>query len=102
MPTYDYVCDKCNKTFEIWQRISETPLTLCPDKTCGGHIMRTIGGGAGFIFKGSGFYVTDYRSGDYKKQAQSESSSSSPPLAGTGTSASTADTKPKSTGESKP
>jgi putative FmdB family regulatory protein len=94
MPTYDYVCDKCSKTFEIWQRMSEDPLTLCPDKTCGGSILRTIGGGAGFIFKGSGFYSTDYRSGDYKKKAQSESSSSHV--------SSSPESKPKSGGESKP
>lgn len=99
MPTYDYVCDKCRKTFEIWQRISEEPLTVCPDKKCRGTIMRTIGGGAGFLLKGTGFYATDYRSGDYKKKALGEKAApASSAGAGSGTDSAA---KPKSGGETK-
>jgi len=83
MPTYDYQCDKCHKTFEVWQKITEDPLSVCPDKKCGGKAMRTIGGGAGFILKGSGFYATDYRSGDYKKRVKGEAGASAPSTAGT-------------------
>lgn len=57
MPNYDYECSKCNRVFEVFQRISEEPLKTCP--TCGGRVKRLIGGGIGIIFKGSGFYSTD-------------------------------------------
>ena len=60
MPTYDYRCLKCNHEFEAVQRITAEPLKTCPQ--CKGKIKRMIGGGAGVIFKGSGFYVTDSRS----------------------------------------
>ncbi|MFH0922317.1 MAG: FmdB family zinc ribbon protein [Fibrobacterota bacterium] len=96
MPTYEYVCDKCHQSFERWQKITEAPVTVCPDKTCGGAVMRAIGGGAGFLFKGSGFYSTDYRSGDYKKKAQSDTASSGTAGASTGSS----DSKPKAGGDS--
>lgn len=59
MPTYDYECKQCHHEFEVFQKISEPPLTLCPE--CGGPVRRKIGAGAGFIFKGSGFYITDYK-----------------------------------------
>ncbi len=59
MPTYDYECKQCHHEFEVFQRISEPPLTVCPE--CGGPVRRKIGTGAGFIFKGSGFYITDYK-----------------------------------------
>ncbi len=60
MPTYDYRCQKCDHEFEVMQRITESPLRTCPK--CKGKVKRLIGGGAGVIFKGSGFYVTDSRS----------------------------------------
>jgi len=60
MPTYDYVCKKCNHQFEAFQKMSDPHLTTCP--ACGGDVMRKIGTGAGMIFKGSGFYQTDYKS----------------------------------------
>ena len=60
MPTYDYVCTKCNKVFEYFQPMSDKPLTECP--TCHGKVKRKIGAGLGPIFKGSGFYETDYKS----------------------------------------
>ncbi len=59
MPTYDYECTKCHYTFEVFQRISEEPVKVCPE--CGGVVKRLIGGGTGIIFKGSGFYTTDYK-----------------------------------------
>ena len=60
MPTYEYECDKCGKHFEKFQNMSDKPLEICPE--CGGSVRRLIGTGAGIIFKGSGFYATDYRS----------------------------------------
>lgn len=59
MPTYDYKCDKCNHTFEIFQKMSDNVITDCPE--CDGPVKRLIGTGAGVIFKGSGFYHTDYK-----------------------------------------
>lgn len=60
MPTYDYVCDACGYKFEEFQRMSDEPLTICP--SCNAEaIRRLIGSGAGIIFKGEGFYATDYR-----------------------------------------
>jgi len=59
MPTYEYVCKDCGHTFEAFQKISADPLSTCPK--CGGVVERKIFGGAGLIFKGSGFYETDYK-----------------------------------------
>ncbi len=59
MPTYEYECDECGYTFEVFQKISADPIDSCPK--CGGHVRRLIGGGMGIIFKGSGFYTTDYK-----------------------------------------
>jgi len=77
MPTYEYQCPN-GHAFELFQRMSDDPVSECPE--CGAAAQRQISGGAGFLFKGDGFYVTDYRSDDYKKKASadSESSSSSP------------------------
>ena len=58
MPTYDYICNKCDHTFEYFQAMSDTPLENCPE--CKGEIRRLVSGGSGLIFKGSGFYLTDY------------------------------------------
>jgi putative FmdB family regulatory protein len=71
MPTYDYECLKCGKTFELFQSITDPPRKRCP--FCRGKVRRLVGGGAGMIFKGSGFYVTDYRSESYKSQKKKES-----------------------------
>ena len=68
MPTYQYKCHDCGHLFEEFQSITEEPLTECPE--CGGKVARLISGGAGFLFKGSGFYITDYRSDKYKKAAE--------------------------------
>jgi len=59
MPTYEYECTQCKHTFEEFQKITDKPLTKCPK--CGGKLRRLISGGIGLIFKGSGFYVTDYK-----------------------------------------
>lgn len=68
MPTYDYECTNCGHTFEAFQSMTEEPLKECPK--CKGVLKRLIGGGSGLIFKGSGFYITDY-----KKSGASPSSS---------------------------
>ena len=79
MPTYEYVCAKCDQQFEITQSINAKPLTVCPQPLCGlkkwgkGKVKRVIGAGAGLIFKGSGFYITDYRSDKYKEAAKKDS-----------------------------
>ena len=77
MPTYEYECAKCGKTFEVFQSMKDDPLKTCPNKKCKGKVKRLIGTGAGLIFKGSGFYITDYRSEGYKQAAKKDSSSSS-------------------------
>ncbi len=59
MPTYDYKCSVCNYTFEYFQSMKDQPLTTCPK--CGGQLKRLIGPGVGPIFKGNGFYQTDYK-----------------------------------------
>jgi putative FmdB family regulatory protein len=69
MPTYDYECPKGHR-FEVFQRMSDEPVSSCP--TCGAPAMRKISGGAGFLFKGEGFYITDHRSDEYKKKASSD------------------------------
>lgn len=73
MPTYEYECAKCGKTFELFQSMKDDPIKTCPDKKCRGKVKRLLGTGAGLIFRGSGFYITDYRSEGYKKAAKSDS-----------------------------
>src|SRR5271154_5342960 len=90
MPTYEYECAKCKKSFDIVQSMKDDalktcPKTLCRMKTWGkGAVKRKIGAGAGLIFKGSGFYITDYRSEGYKK-SKSDSTKSSEGSSGTST-----------------
>ena len=74
MHTYEYKCSKCKKVFEVFQKMSDKPLKVCIDKNCKGKVKRLIGTGAGFIFKGAGFYATDYRSPSYKKREKEDSS----------------------------
>ena len=76
MPTYDYKCEKCGYEFERFQNIKDKALTSCPE--CGGSIKRLISTGAGIIFKGSGFYITDYRSESYKQAAKKETEAAKP------------------------
>ena len=79
MPTYDYVCDKCGHQFEKFQSMKDTALSTCLKEGCGqkrwgkGKVRRLMGTGAGLIFKGSGFYITDYRSENYKQAAKKDS-----------------------------
>lgn len=104
MPTYEYVCEKCQNTFEIFQSMKDKALTKCPDKACRGKVKRLLGTGAGLIFKGSGFYITDYRSEGYKSAAKSDSAAASSAPASSGSSAKT-ESKPatsKSEGGSSP
>ena len=78
MPTYEYVCTKCDHQFELFQSMKDKPLTVCPKEKCKlkrwgkGRVKKMVGSGAGLIFKGSGFYITDYRSEGYKQAAKKE------------------------------
>jgi putative FmdB family regulatory protein len=100
MPTYEYVCEKCGHPFEKFQPMAAKPLSVCPKDVCPqkrwgkGKVRKMISSGAGLIFKGSGFYITDYRSEKYKEAAKKDA----PPS--TGGDAKTA--KPAAGGESKP
>lgn len=75
MPTYEYRCSDCGYEFEQFQSISDAPILVCPE--CGGKTERVISGGAGLIFKGSGFYITDHRNSQYKSDAAKDTSSKS-------------------------
>ncbi|MFA7419540.1 MAG: FmdB family zinc ribbon protein [Melioribacteraceae bacterium] len=74
MPTYDYKCLDCGHTFEHFQRITEEPLDQCPE--CFGHVKRLIGAGSTPIFKGSGFYQTDYKNKSTSKSSNDKPTSS--------------------------
>ena len=107
MPTYEYSCEKCGKGFEFRQSMKDPHLTKCPQESCRmakwghGKVRRGMGAGAGLIFKGSGFYITDYRSEGYKQSAQKESAAAAPAAASGGDSATagsqTASSTPSST-----
>jgi putative FmdB family regulatory protein len=79
MPTYEYSCQKCGQNFEAFQSMRAQPFQECPKELCRlpkwghGRVKRLLGTGAGIIFKGSGFYITDYRSDSYKEAAKKES-----------------------------
>jgi putative FmdB family regulatory protein len=79
MPTYEYSCQKCGQTFEAFQSMRDEPFRECPKELCRlpkwghGKVKRLLGTGAGLIFKGSGFYSTDYRSDSYKEAAKKDS-----------------------------
>jgi len=85
MPTYEYVCEKCSHQFETVQSIKDEPLKVCPKDICPqkqwghGKVKRMLSTGGGLIFKGSGFYITDYRSENYKESAKKESAAANPP-----------------------
>ena len=99
MPTYEYVCSKCGHTFEKVQSIKANALTICPRDACArkpwgkGKVLRRIGLGGGLIFKGSGFYTTDYRSDNYKAGAKKETEAQKPAKT---------DSKPGTATDSKP
>ena len=100
MPTYEYECKKCGQHFDAFQRMSAEVYKTCPEELCQvkpwgkGEVKRLIGAGAGLIFKGSGFYITDYRSEGYKSSAKQDVTS------GTASNA-TSGAKPTSSGETK-
>lgn len=79
MPTYEYRCEKCGHEFETFQSISATPLKSCPEDLCArkkwgrGKVTKKISAGGGLLFKGGGFYITDYRSEGYKQAAKKDS-----------------------------
>jgi putative FmdB family regulatory protein len=79
MPTYEYTCEKCGLEFERLQSMSAAPLKICPEDLCAqkkwgrGKVKKMISRGAGLLFKGSGFYITDYRSEGYKQSAKKDS-----------------------------
>jgi len=94
MPTYDYVCDACQHKFELFQGIKENPKKKCPE--CGkSKLRRLFGTGAAIVFKGSGFYQTDYRSDSYKKQAAADK-----PAEAKSSDAKSSDSKSSSSGDS--
>jgi putative FmdB family regulatory protein len=83
MPTYEYSCQKCGQNFDAFQSMRDEPFRECPKELCRlpkwghGKVKRLLGTGAGLIFKGSGFYSTDYRSDSYKEAAKKEAPASS-------------------------
>ncbi len=77
MPNYDYQCQKCDHVFEVFQSMNDDKLTDCPKDDCDGQVKRLLGTGAGIVFKGSGFYQTDYRSDSYKSGAAKDKPASS-------------------------
>lgn len=99
MPTYEYACQKCGHEFEATHPMSAPTLKICPADACGrkkwgrGKVAKKIGAGAGLIFKGSGFYITDYRSENYKSAAKTDSNT---------TNASKPAPKPEAKTEAKP
>jgi putative FmdB family regulatory protein len=102
MPTYEYVCEKCGHQFDLFQSMKDKPLQVCPEELCGrkrwgkGRVRRVPGAGAGLIFKGSGFYITDYRSDSYKEAAKKEKPASTPPATGSGGDGKPSPAKPES------
>src|SRR5947199_10861070 len=87
MPTYEYSCQKCGQNFEAFQSMADKPFRECPKELCRlakwghGKVKRLLGTGAGIIFKGSGFYTTDYRTNSYKEGAKKETPGSEKPKA---------------------
>jgi putative FmdB family regulatory protein len=101
MPTYEYQCEKCKKSFELFQSMKDDPLKTCPKEHCQmkswgkGPVKRMVGTGAGLIFKGSGFYITDYRSEGYKAAAKKDTTT--PSTTSDGGSSTKKESKPAST-----
>jgi putative FmdB family regulatory protein len=113
MPTYEYVCEKCGHQFDKFQPMAAKPLASCPEDLCAqkrwgkGKVRKMISAGAGLIFKGSGFYITDYRSDKYKEAAKKDSTvaGTTAPAGGDAKPAKAAsggDSKPAAKAESKP
>ena len=91
MPTYEYECQQCGHRFEVFQAISAEPRKTCPK--CRGRVKRLLGTGAGFLFKGSGFYATDYRKSGYKEASKKDTSPA--PAAASGKDSSAPAAKPE-------
>lgn len=113
MPTYEYACEKCGKNFDTFQPMRDVPFSECPKEHCQqrrwghGKVKRLLGTGAGLIFKGSGFYITDYRSNNYKEGAKKDApapagSAEKSPGSKEGTASSTTPAAPAKTPETKP
>ena len=89
MPTYEYACEKCGHEFEFLQSMSAPTLLTCPQEVCAqkkwgrGKVKKKISAGAGLLFKGSGFYITDYRSEGYKKSAKTDTAPAKAPAGDT-------------------
>src|SRR6185436_15649583 len=107
MPTYEYACAKCGHEFEFFQSMKDKPLAACPKEKCKlkkwgkGRVKKLMSTGAGLLFKGSGFYITDYRSENYKQGAKKESSAGESKGADSKTSSGESKTAPAKS-ESKP
>ncbi|TMQ73450.1 MAG: zinc ribbon domain-containing protein [Candidatus Eisenbacteria bacterium] len=101
MPTYDYRCRKCGHRFELFHGIKDDSIKRCPK--CKGRAVRLISAGAGILFKGSGFYITDYRSRQYKERAKQEKAGGSKGEGGgsSGSSGGSSGSGPSGGGESK-
>lgn len=103
MPTYEYSCLKCGQNFDAFQSMRDEAYATCPKELCRqakwgkGKVKRLLGTGAGLIFKGSGFYITDYRSNNYKEGAKKEAPASSEKKSESGASKSEPKTAPSST-----
>jgi len=82
MPTYEYQCQKCKRRHEASQSITARPLAKC--SKCGGRLKRLLSRGSGFLFKGSGFYITDYRSKSYRDAKNKDQPASKPPSPSSG------------------
>lgn len=109
MPTYAYICSKCSHEFDLFQSMKDEALKVCPKDKCPrprwgrGAVKRQLGTGAGLIFKGSGFYITDYRSKSYQEAAKKDSAPAAPaPPAASPPSSSSSDAKPAAKPEAKP
>src|SRR5687767_12192555 len=109
MPTYQYHCTKCDQDFDVFQSMTDNALTTCPKDLCRmgkwgkGKVKKLISAGAGLIFKGSGFYITDYRSESYKEAAKKDSSAAgdSKPASETKSAPAKTEAKPKTEGKPK-
>jgi putative FmdB family regulatory protein len=103
MPTYEYVCEKCGHQFEVFHSMVDKPLEICPRTACAkrkwgrGRVKKVIGAGAGLLFKGSGFYITDYRSDKYREAAKKESGSKDAGAGSNGSGAAGSEAKPDKT-----
>jgi putative FmdB family regulatory protein len=107
MPTYEYACEKCGKNFDAFQSMRDEAYKICPKELCRqakwgkGKVKRLLGTGAGLIFKGSGFYITDYRSHNYREAAKKENSAGAEKSGNSDSSAAKSESKAASPAKSK-